>query len=394
MIYFNNAATSYPKPQCVRDAHAEALKNPPSGQFRSTGSFGQKDWLTECRQQLGRLLGIREWQRIYFSSGATDSFNRVWRGLEAAHIPVFATRTEHNSILRPLCNIRKESSGGEGGGIAPILLPCDERGRVEPGSLGQAAGQHCGADGCREGYRGVVVVNHCSNVTGMVQDMEEMGKICREHHLLYIADISQSAGCIPVRADDWGIDIAVFTGHKSLYGVPGTGGFYLRTGVPCRPEVYGGTGRESRRLYYGAGNEDYEVGTQNVPGIAALCQGVTYVLDRGVENIFVKERRLMKRLYEGLGAIGRVRLYGDYQTNQGPLLSFTIDGMKCGDVAYILEQAYEIRVRTGLHCAPLIHGQMGTQEDGTVRVSISDFTTEEDIDALLQAVGDIASEEL
>lgn len=372
MIYLNQAATTFPKPRCVLDAHAAALSVAPEGQFRAS-STRSGNVLDQCRESLGRLLGISAVDCIFFASGATDAANALVHGLPLAGKRVLATQTEHNSVLRPLMNLADRV------GVVDIV-PCDALGRVDPMDVERLLSEPAAA----------LFVNHCSNVTGIVQDIPALGEIAHRHCTLLVLDASQSAGCLPVDADAWGVDALIFTGHKALFGPQGTGGYYVLPGVPLRPFRYGGTGRDSRRLTYDDGEYEYEVGTQNAPGIAALNVGVEYVLERGVDAIHAKERGLMKRLYEGLAAVPGVVLYGDYGHCHGPLLSFNVRGLTPSDVAYILSGSYGVTVRAGHHCSPLIHDAMGTSDRGTVRISVSDMNTEADIEALVAAVREIS----
>lgn len=373
MIYLNQAATTYPKPQCVLDAYTAAFTHPPAGQYRS--SAGGKDAKEACRKSLGKLLGVQETDRIFFSSGATDSSNALIYGLPLAGKTAAASQTEHNSILRPLMNLKDQVG-------QVVVIPCDSYGKIHLEALERIL---------EEEKPAAVFVSHCSNVTGMIQNMEAIGQMVHEHETLFVADVSQSAGCIPIDADAWKVDALIFTGHKSLFGVPGTGGYYVRSGIHFRPYRFGGTGRNSSQLTYENGDYEYEPGTANDPGIAALDAGVSWILEKGVTTIAKEEQRLMKKLYEGLDAIPGVKTYGTWKTNLGPVLSFNIADLLPGDTAYILQNSYDITVRTGLHCAPLIHKAMGTMQSGTVRVSISALTAEEDVDALLEAVNEICT---
>ena len=372
MIYLNQAATSWPKPTCVLEAHAAALSAVPAGQFRGGASLEETDIMEACRKKLGALLNVADFDRIYFSSGATDAANAVICGLPLQGRRVLATQTEHNSILRPLLN-RKDRVG------RVDIVPCDEAGWVDPEKMEAMLDKDTAA----------VFVNHCSNVTGMIQDPCALAEIAHRHGTLLVLDAAQSAGCVPVDADAWGVDALIFTGHKSLFGPQGTGGYYVRKGLPFLPYRYGGTGRDSKRLTYEAGDYEFEPGTQNLPGIAALKAGVEFVLEEGVEQIARKEQALMQRLREGLDAILGVRSYGGAKKS-GPVLSFTLDGLKPADAAYILEGSYGIRVRAGLHCAPLIHRAMGTDGVGTIRASVSAMNTDQDVDCLISAVREIA----
>ena len=334
--------------------------------------------------ELGKLLGIHAHDRIFFTSGATESLNTVLCGLDYGEEGrgILATQTEHNSVLRPLMNqpVFKKH---------PVtIISCLENGAVTRKALEKGLEEALENTGKNPS---ALIVNHCSNVTGYVQDMKLIGNFVRENNLLLLVDVSQSAGCIPVDADSWRADGVIFTGHKSLLGIQGTGGFFIRKGLELKPLKYGGTGRNSQQLTYEDGDYEYEVGTQNLPGIRALLAGVEFVLETGVDRIQEKEERMMKLLYEGLGKIPGVQIYGSFAECKGPVMSLNFQGLKASDVAYILENGYEITVRAGLHCSPLIHEAMGTKNSGTVRVSVSWFTKEEEILAFLEAAGQIAA---
>lgn len=372
MIYLNQAATTYPKPQCVLSAHTASLYKIPEGQFRSEADPRIENIFDRCRSNLGKLLGIHDTNRIFFSSGATDSSNALIYGLALEGKNVVTTQVEHNSILRPLMNLKDQVGG-------VTIVPCDSGGHVSPADIENAISENTAA----------VFVNHCSNVTGAVQDLKEIGIRVKKHNVLFVVDASQSAGCIPLYVDEWKIDALIFTGHKSLFGIQGTGGYYIKSGIPFVPYRYGGTGRDSKKIYYSGDDYEYEAGTQNEPGITALNAGITYILDRGVERIAKKEQYLMQILYTELEKINNVTVYGNYQTNKGPVMSFNVLNLTPADTAYILQNSYGIVVRTGLQCAPLIHKRLGTLPFGTIRVSISDMTNETEVKKFIQAIREI-----
>lgn len=373
MVYLNQAATTWPKPQCVLDAHTAALYAPPAGQFRGGASPVGDNPAGACRAALGWLLGVAATERFVLTAGATDSANALVMGLPLNGRRVLVTQAEHNSVLRPLLNLQ-----GCAGRVD--VVPCDSCGVVSPEAVEAML---------LKGDAAAVFVNHCSNVTGAVQDLRIIAEIAHRHSALLVADLAQSAGCLPVDADGWGVDALLFTGHKALFSPQGTGGHWVRPGIPFKPHRYGGTGRDSRRLTYEDGDYEYEPGTQNIPGIIALRAGVEYVLSRGVENIAARERELIARLREGLAAIPGVTLYGG-KVDVGPVLSFNLRGLAPADVAYILSGSYGIAVRAGLQCAPLIHEAIGTSGRGVVRASVSDMNTEDDIHQLIRAVREIA----
>ena len=381
MVYLNNAATSYPKPPQVPDAAAEAVRSLPPGQFRGSGVQEAEDLFSACKERLGRILGIGETRRIFFSSGATESLNSLFSGLELKADTVITTATEHNSVLRPLYNQKDKEQG-------PLVVPCDENGFVDPESIRDAAKT------MPEAPQRAIVLNHCSNVTGAVQDVQAVSSVAKEYGFLLVLDCSQSAGCIPVEADAWGVDALAFTGHKSLLGLQGTGGHYVRSDLSFLPAKFGGTGRDSRKLVYSAADYEFEPGTQNGPGIAALKAACDVVLSCGIQAVCTSESRLRALLVDKLEQIRGIRILGahpDAEHQVGPVVSFTVNGMKSADVSYILQNSYGILTRAGLMCAPLIHPYLGTEPDGVVRVSFSPYTKEEELQELSEALREIVA---
>ena len=373
MIYLNNSATSYPKPEAVKKALTEAMEKLPPGQYRSAASSDSTDILPECRRLLGGILGIGKHERIYFTSGSTEGLNAVISGLGIKAEEIITTVTEHNSVLRPLYNL--PGIAGE-----PVLLPCNEDGYVDPGLFEKEA---------KRGRAKAIILNHCSNVTGAVQDAAAIGNTAKRYGLYFILDVSQSAGCMEIKADEWNVDALAFTGHKSLMGPQGTGGYYFREGIRMKPLIYGGTGYDSRRISYTDDEYEYEVGTQNGPGIAALSAAVQWVAGQGIERIAEREKELTDRLIEGLASVSGVHIIGQKLDRRGPVVSFTSDKLPPSDLAYILQNSYEIVTRAGLHCAPLIHDHIGSGEQGTLRISFSYFNPEDDVDELLSALREI-----
>jgi selenocysteine lyase/cysteine desulfurase len=377
LVYLNNAATTWPKPDCVLKALNDAAAGLPQGQFRGTGS--SIDVFAELKKELAALFHTSDPARFVMTSGATDSLNYLIRGLGIPADEYCITATEHNSVLRPLYNIP---------GIAvdpgPVVVPCDRHGIVDPDLMEKSL---------RAGTK-VILLNHCSNVTGAVQNAKAVGEIARRHGLIFLLDTSQSAGCLPVDIDGWGVDGLVFTGHKSLLGVQGTGGFYAGARLHLAPVRFGGTGRNSRQITYDfqdPADIEYETGTQNGPGAAALLAGVRWILEKSVEKIAGEEHAKMTALIDFLENLPGITVFGADAKNHGPVLSFRADRFSPSDLSYILQNSYGIVTRTGLHCAPLIHRFIGSDPGGTVRISVSPFTTEEDILSFEEAMREIMS---
>ena len=374
MIYFNNAATSYPKPETVKKAYLDALEALPSGQFRSALSCDDADVFSLCRKRLGSLMGISGTDRIYFASGSTEGLNVIINGLGINADEIAATVTEHNSVLRPLYNL--PSIKGE-----PVILSCDEDGYIPPELFENEA---------KKGRIKALVLNHCSNVTGAIQDAKSFGEISERYGIIFILDVSQSAGCLEIKADEWGVDALAFTGHKSLMGLQGTGGYYVREGLSFIPLKYGGTGLDSSRILYEDDGYEYEVGTQNSAGIAALSAAVKWVMDQGMDAISEKEKKLTGYAIDALSAVGGIRIYGSGLRERGPVVSFDMDGFAPADLAYILQNSFDIVTRSGLHCAPLIHKYIGSAGKGTLRISFSCMNKESEIDEMISALREIA----
>lgn len=374
MIYLNHAATGFPKPEAVIHAMEEAMLRPPAGQYRSFSDGEAAEEVTpRLRGRMARILGVSSPERIFFTSGATESLNMMIRGLDLTRDRVFVSAAEHNSVLRPLYN----------GGAGEIrVIPCRPDGHVEEDRLREMLKDSPKA----------VFINHCSNVTGAVQDLSAISRWVHEAGGILIADLSQSAGTIPLRLEEDGVDIGIFTGHKGLLGPQGTGGFYIRPNLHVKPLFYGGTGRDSQRLVYDETWEGYEVGTRNEPGLAGLLAGVETVLSQGVNDIYKLESERISSLYRRIKEIPGIRLYAP-NPPEGPILSFSLEGLTPQDTAYILYHGYHIVTRVGWHCAPLLKEALSCPSSGSVRVSVGITTTEEEIEALERALKEMTGGE-
>jgi cysteine desulfurase family protein len=373
-IYLNNAASSFPKPPEVHEAIAECLATAPSHEGR-TGlerKAGHATW--ECRENLARLFHAPDPANIVLTSGATEALNLAILG---SSLHVVTTAIEHNSVLRPLKKLQ------DARGITLTVVPCDANGWVDAESIAAAVREDTTA----------IVVNHCSNVTGAILDIGGIARIASDRGVLSIVDASQSAGIVPIDVQESGVDLLAFAGHKSLYGIPGVGGLYLREPFRLEPLKVGGTGVRSdlieqprmMPMYY-------EAGTPNTPGIAALDAGVRFVLDHGVDEIRRRVRRLIAHLSEELRQVPEVIVHAPRAAaDSACVLSLNVADLPCEEAGYMIEESFGIAVRTGLHCAPLIHRFIGSAPAGSIRVSPSCFTTDQEIDRFLDAVKTIAT---
>ena len=378
MIYLDNAATSWPKPEGVYDAVSNAIKRSgnPSRSNSEEARAAATD-IIETRAALAQLFNISDPQRIVFALNATDAINLGLQGMLRPGDHVITSQMEHNAVTRPLAYL-------EDAGVMVTKVTTDP---VSGADLDAVRAAFCPETK-------LVAMSHASNVTGALNPIEEIGAICREKGVPFLVDASQSAGAIPIDVVKMHIDLLAFPGHKSLLGPTGTGALYVAPSVSPRPIRSGGTGVFSEvRLqpeqlpYY------YEAGTPNTVGIAGLAAGARFILERSVSAIYHQEQQMLQKLVGSLTEIPKVILYGPVTGPRAAAVSFNIVGLDCADVAMILETYYGISVRAGLQCAPDTHRMLGTFElNGTVRVSPGLFTTDEEIDAFLDAIREIAAE--
>ena len=380
IIYLDNAATTFPKPrevlQQALDAYAHFGVNPGRSGYDLCMVAGEL--VFETRKVLATFLGGTKPERLVFAANATDALNLAIQGLLQSGDHAITTTVEHNSVIRPLNHLKRDR------GVELDYVPFEAGGIVDPDEIARRFKPNTK----------VVVVNHGSNVIGTIQPVAEIGRRCRERGIVLVVDAAQTAGVIPINVEAMCIDVLCFTGHKSLLGPTGTGGLYVREGVEVRHTRFGGTGVHSAYPYH---LEEYpyrlEAGTGNVLGIAGLYFAQQYLAKRGLKEIYAHEMELFARLQEGLEHIEGVTLHGTTSLERRlPVLSFTISGRDPADVGSLLDVDYNIAARTGLHCAPLIHQQLGTGERGTVRFSVGPMSERAHVDAAVEAVKEIAAE--
>ena len=380
MIYLDNAATSFPKPDRVYEAVARTMQesggNAGRGSHRYASSAEQ--CIRESRATVARFFGISDPSRLIFTCNATDALNMAIKGIVGHGDRVITTRLEHNSVLRPLSGLATRLN------VSVSYIPVGGNGFVDPRNFQKEL----------EAPTRLVVLNHASNVLGTVQPLAEISEICRSRNVPLLVDAAQSAGKLPIDVASPVIDLLAFSGHKSLLGPQGTGCLYIRKGIDIDHWREGGTGTDSAELKHPLEMPySLEAGTQNLPAIVGLAQGIQYIEDQGCEQIHQRGMALTMRLAHILREDGRFILYGEVNTeNHVPTLSLNLRGRDPGEVGMILDQAFGIAVRTGLHCAVPVHEALGTVPAGTVRISPGPFTTEQDIDTLIDALMQIAEE--
>jgi cysteine desulfurase / selenocysteine lyase len=380
-IYLDNAATSHPKPEAVYRAVDDTLRlvggSPGRGGHRL--ALDASRLLFETREALALFFGIFDSSRIVFTANATQALNMALFGLLAPGDRVVTTSMEHNSVLRPLYALQEN-------GVEVVKVAADQHGVVDPAALRAA---------CVEKTR-MLVLSHCSNVTGSVQAVEELGPWCRRQGIVFLVDAAQSAGLLPVQVETMAIDLLAVPGHKGLLGPQGTGFLYVREGLQLKPLFYGGTGGHSQSpMQSEEMPERLECGTHNLPGLAGLKAGVEFLQQTGLATVRAHERALLEQLREGLRAIPGILLYGPADSAlRGGALSFNLAGRDPAEIGYLLDREFAICSRIGLHCAPDAHRTIGTFPGGTVRFSPGYFNTAEHIDTVLDAVRQLAKPSL
>jgi len=382
LIYLDNAATSWPKPQSVYDFMTHFYRSAGVSPGRSGFELGIEagSLLDRLRLRLTRLFGGDEDtpERLCFGYNATDALNLIIHGLLRSGDHVVTTCLEHNSVIRPINHLVRD------GGVEATYVPFDGAGFVDPGDIARAI---------RPNTR-LVIVNHASNVIGTIQPVREIGLVCRERGVSLALDASQTAGAIPIDMQAMNVDVLAFTGHKALLGAPGIGGLCVRKNVELRQVRAGGTGVNSQYPYH---LTEYpfrlEYGTVNMLGVAALWAGQDWIEQHGLDAIHAREMQLTQRLVEGLRAVPTVRLYCcDSLSGHLSTVSANVEGLDPADVGIRLDVNHNIATRTGLQCAPLVHQGIGTLESkGTVRFSIGAFNTSADIEAAISAMQEVAA---
>lgn len=372
-IYFDNAATTFPKPEVVYRTMEKVMRN-----VANPGRSGHKMALESgrmiyhTRELLASLFSIRDPMHIVFTHNATDSLNLAIKGLLKQGDHVITTSMEHNSVLRPLKRLENL------GIIQVTIVKANQEGNVAVEDIKQAI---------QESTK-MVISTHASNVTGTLLPIDEIGRITQEHDLIYMVDASQTAGIYDIDVNQMKIDLLAFPGHKSLLGPQGVGGLYLREGIDLNPLREGGTGSQSESLIQPTMLPDrYESGTQNTIGIAGLGAGVEFILKTGIENIKKHEEKLTQRFLDGLKGMKKILVYGPKNAKeQGAVVSIYIEGLDVSEASFLLDNEYDIACRSGLHCAPLAHRTIDTFKQGTLRFSMGYFNTLGEVDQVLEAI--------
>jgi cysteine desulfurase family protein len=379
-IYLDHAATSWPKPDAVSQAVQRFLRElgAPAGRSAYREAAEVERLVGEARWRVAQLLGVADPRRVIFTSNGTDALNLGLHGTLRHGDHVVTTVVEHNSVLRPLRFLEQHR------GVRVTRVPCDLRGIVDPDEIAAAISPQTR----------LIALNHASNVTGALQPACEVGRIARRHGILFLLDAAQSLGQVSFQVAEVGCSLLAAPGHKGLLGPSGTGVLYLAPDAEelLQPTRQGGTGTQSEQDVQPLTlPERYESGSLNVAGILGLGAGVSWLLERGLVEIHAHKQQLLTGLLEGLHSMEGVTVHGPAEAaSRVGVVSVTVDGYDPQEVASLLDTAYRIQVRAGLHCAPLMHQALGTAPAGTVRLSLGPWNTQEQIEVVLAAVADLA----
>jgi cysteine desulfurase / selenocysteine lyase len=379
LIYLDNAATSFPKDRALLDRmvnlYAQIGVSPSRGSYDLSGEA--TEFVAAARTRAADFFGAPDPDRIVFAANATDALNLLMQGLLGPGDHVVSTRLEHNSVLRPLWHLK------ERGLIDYDLAGFGPDGRVDPEAIERAL----------RPTTKLVVVCHGSQVLGTVQPVKEVVERCRAHGVPVAIDAAQTAGQVPIHMGQLGVSAIAFTGHKALRGPSGSGGLVLAPDFDVQSSRFGGTGVDSHSLCHTQSfPHRLEAGTLNLLGVIGLDLGLERLLEEGVETAHSREMDLLRRLRAGLAALPGMSLYGPEPADGDlPLLCCNVDAFPPEDVGAILDADYGIAVRTGLHCAPLLHQDLGTAARGAVRFSLGHLTTAADIEAAIDAMTEIAA---
>ena len=376
MIYLDNAATTYPKPQKVYDSMMDCMKNYCANPGRSGHKLAMKSAreIYDTRENIAKLFNIENPMNIIFTSNATDSLNIAIKGVVNEGDHIITTSMEHNSVIRPIKSLEKY-------GIENTIVDCDKEGFLNIENIKNAIKPNTK----------LIVTTHASNVCGTLIDIKSVGEIAKENNILYLVDASQTAGVYEIDVKSINVDMIAAPGHKCLFGPQGTGILYIREGLNINISKEGGTGSKSEDLFQPDILPDkYESGTHNTPGIIGLNEGVKFILETGIENIREYEEQLCEYMLNRLKEVPNIIIYGPSDSKQrAAVISINIDKIDSGELTFLLDSEYDIATRSGIHCSPLAHKTLGTLDQGAVRFSLSYFNTKDDIDKAIDALKDI-----
>ncbi|HZX35098.1 MAG TPA: aminotransferase class V-fold PLP-dependent enzyme [Thermodesulfobacteriota bacterium] len=372
MIYLDNAATSFPKPDAVVKRINEVLRriggNPGRGSHRMSVEAGRV--VFSARESVASLFNIADSSRVVFTKNATEAINVVLKGLLKKGDHAITTSFEHNSVVRTLARLEREgvSVTKVSGKVPGLVVASDIEKAITPKTR-------------------LVVMVHASNVIGAIQPVRDIGRLLKKKGITFVVDAAQTAGVIPIDMDKDNMDVLIATGHKALFGPQGTGFFCLKEDIDFEPLLDGGTGEADVMLDV---PDRFETGTINTPGVGGLGAGAEFVLKEGVKKIRLRETALIAQILDGFKRMPGIKVVGPRDAKERvSLVSFIVEGKTAVDVGAMLDADFAIMMRCGIHCAPDAHRNAGTFPHGTARVSPGYFNTHEEIEEFLKAMAGI-----
>ena len=379
-IYLDNASTTFPKPKVVADAIYNFITHigGNAGRSNHSNSLETNRILFETRSALAEFFNYNFIENVIFTNNITTSLNILIQGSLSKGDHVITSSMEHNSVIRPLYYMKENNN------IELDIVNANSQGFINPSDIEKLIKPNTK----------LIIISQASNVTGSIQPIKEIGLLCKKHNVFFILDTAQGAGILKTDFSELNLNALAFTGHKSLLGPQGIGGFIIdnKLNEICKPLYLGGTGSLSHDLNQPDFLPDkFESGTLNTPGIIGLLEAVKFINSEGLNTIYEYNNSLHSYFINNLLNINKVKYYGDITGNKSTTcVSFNIGGMDTAEVSYILDNIFKIKNRSGLHCSPLAHKTIGTYPTGTIRLSTSYFTKKEDIDFALSSINKIS----
>ncbi len=377
MIYLDNAATTFPKPEAVYNSMMDCMKNYCANPGRAGHKLAMKAAreIYDARENIAKLFNIDNPMNVVFTNNATDSLNLAIKGVVSTGDHIITTSMEHNSVIRPIKALEKL-------GIENTIVECDKEGFLDIKDLEKAI---------RPNTK-LIVTTHASNVCGTLIDIKAVSEVAKSHNILYLVDASQTAGVYNIDLKEVAADMVAAPGHKGLLGPQGTGILYIREGLNLNILKEGGTGSKSEDLFQPELLPDkYESGTHNTPGIVGLNEGIKFIFNEGIDKIKQHEEELCNYMLKRLEEVPNIKIYGPKDASKrASVITVNIGNMDSGEITFLLDSEYDIATRSGIHCAPLAHKTLGTLEQGAVIFSIGYFNTKEEIDIAIEALKEIS----
>ena len=378
MIYLDNAATTFPKPEAVYNSMMDCMKNYCANPGRAGHKLAMKSAreIYDARENIAKLFNIDNPMNVVFTNNATESLNLAIKGVVDSGDHIITTSMEHNSVIRPIKALEKL-------GIENTIVQCDKEGFLDINDLKKAI---------RPNTK-LIVTTHASNVCGTLIDIKKVSEVSKSHNILYLVDASQTAGVYDIDLKDICVDMLAAPGHKGLLGPQGTGILYIREGLNLNILKEGGTGSKSEDILQPDLFPDkYESGTHNTPGIVGLNEGVKFIFKEGINKIKKHEEELCRYMLQRLEEVPNIKIYGPKDASKrASVITINIGDMDSGEITFLLDSQYNIATRSGIHCAPLAHKTLGTLKQGAVRFSMGYFNTKEEIDKAIEALKDISN---